>query len=62
MYMAANVTLECVRDPFASSPTETLLRLLLLQNDEVHQTSKDMFCNAEQINLRIIQCVQEART
>jgi hypothetical protein len=30
------MTLECVNDPSAGSPTETLLRLLLPLSDEVH--------------------------
>ena len=48
------MTFECVNGPSEGSPTETLFRLLLLLSDELHQTSKDMFCKAEQINLRII--------
>ena len=31
-----NMKLECVNDPSAGSPTETLLRLLLPLSDEVH--------------------------
>ena len=41
-----NMTLECVNDPSAGSPSETLLRLLLLLSDEFHFSSKDMFCKA----------------
>ena len=41
-------------------PEETLLRLLLLLSDEVHSTSKDMFCNAEQTILRMIQRISQS--
>ena len=65
MYMATNatctnMTLECVKDPSAGSPPETLLRLLRHLGDEVHSTSKDIFCKAEQINLRIIQRITQS--
>ena len=49
------MTLKCVNDPSAGSPTETLLRLLLPLSDEVH-----MFCKAEQINLRIIHRITQS--
>ena len=55
-----NMTLECVNDSSAGSPTETLLRLLLPLSDEVHYTSKDMFCKAEQINLRNIHRITQS--
>ena len=48
------MTLECVADPFAISHMETLLRLLLLLSDELHQTSKEMFYRTAHINLPII--------
>ena len=55
-----NMTLECVTDPSAGSPTETLLRLLLPLSDEVQQTSKDIFCKAEHINLRSIDRISQS--
>ena len=49
-----NTTLGCVTDPSAGSPTESWSRLLPPLIDEVHQTSRDMFCKTEQTNLRNI--------
>ena len=54
------MTLECVNDPSAGSPTETLLRLLLPPSDEARKTSKDMFCKAEQIKLRNVHRIAQS--
>ena len=35
--------IECVNDPSAGSPTETLLRLLLPLSDKVYETSRKWF-------------------
>ena len=54
------MTLERVSDPSAGSPAKSLLRLLLPSSDEFHKTSKDMFCNAEQINLQMIHRITQS--
>ena len=54
------MTLECVKDPSAGSPTETLVRLLLPVSDEVRETSENRYCEAGQINLRMIHRITQS--
>ena len=46
-----NMNLECVNDFSPSSPTDTVWWLLLPLNGNVHWTSEEIVCEAEQMNL-----------
>ena len=54
------MTLECAKDPSAGLTAETLLRFLLPLSDEVHETLEDRYCEAGQINLRMIHRITQS--